>query len=132
MAVSQALATFLPQLSGQNVVLLSANATVVASLQHQTRTVFRVLCRITAEVSLWAERHSVSLMVWYIPGKNYGFAARLSPDQILPTEWSLFSEGVRDDLLDVRSFPSHPLCRPYQCQASSVCASGSISVGVEA
>ena len=40
-AVSLALATFLPQLSGQSVVLMSDNASVVAYLQHQGGMVSR-------------------------------------------------------------------------------------------
>ena len=70
MAVSRALAMLLPQLSDQSVVLLSANVAIVASLRYQAGTVFYVLCRMAAEVVLWTERHSVSLMARCIPGKN--------------------------------------------------------------
>ena len=72
MAVSRALAAFLLQLSGQSVVLLSNNATVVTSLWHQGSTVFRVLCCMAAEVVLWTERHSVSLTTKCTPGKKFG------------------------------------------------------------
>ena len=41
------------------------------------------------------------------------------------------SEGVWNGLLGVRSLPSRPLCHPYQCQASSIYVSGSVSIGVE-
>ena len=49
-AASRALATLLPPLSGQSVVLLSDNTMVVTSLQHQDRTVFCVQCRMAAKV----------------------------------------------------------------------------------
>ena len=49
-----------------------------------------VLCRMAAEVVLWIERHLVSLMTRYIPGKKNIVADQVSrPDQVLPTEWSL-------------------------------------------
>ena len=54
MAVSQAPAAFLPQLSGQCVFLLNDNATVVTSLWLQGGTVFHVLCRMTVKVILWS------------------------------------------------------------------------------
>ena len=70
MAVYQALATLLPQLSGQSVVLLTDNTTVVASLRHQDRTVFRVLCHVTSEIVLCSVQKNVLVIL-------------LSPNQIL-------------------------------------------------
>ena len=42
-AVALALAAFLPQLSGQSVVLMSNNASIVVYLRHQGSTVSRTL-----------------------------------------------------------------------------------------
>ena len=64
------LATFLPQMSGQSVVLMSGNATVVAYLRNQGGTVTHVLCCMVLDIVLWTEHHSVSLSAQYIPGKK--------------------------------------------------------------
>ena len=69
-AVVLALASFLPQLSDQSVVLMRDKATVVAYLRNQGGTVSRVLCCIAAEVFLWTKHHLVSLSTRYILGKK--------------------------------------------------------------
>ena len=94
MVVSRALATFLPQYSGQSVVLQSDNATVVTYLRHQGETVFCVLCCMAAEVVLWTECHLVSLTARCIPGKSKVLAAQLSsrPDS---SHGMILSEGLR-------------------------------------
>ena len=75
MAVSQALAAFLPQLSGQS---------VVAYLWNQGSTVYHVMCRMAAKVVLWTKRHSISLTARYILGKKNVLADQLShPNQVL-------------------------------------------------
>ena len=90
MAVSWAVASFLPQLSDQSVILMSDNATVVAYFWHQGGTVPRVLCRMATEVVFWTERHSVSLTAKYTLGKKNVLADQLNcSDHVLPTEWSL-------------------------------------------
>ena len=86
MAVSWALAMLLPQLLGQSVDLLNANATVIVSLQHQVRTVLRVLCRMATRLFSGLS-YSVSMMAWCILGKNYFLLTHLShPDQIVLTK----------------------------------------------
>ena len=97
-ALALALITFLPQFSGQSVVLMSGNASVVAYFQHQGSTVAHVLCCMVAEVVLWTNRHSVSLMARYNPWKKNVPADQISrPNQVLPTESSLLRifEGIR-------------------------------------
>ena len=90
-AVELALASFLPQLVGQNVVLMSKNASVVAYLHHQGGTVSR---QMASAITVWAERNSIRLEARYIPGKQNILVDQLSrPDQILPTEWSLLPRG---------------------------------------
>ena len=82
--------SFLPQLAGQGVILMSNNVSVVAYFQHQGGTVSRRLCLMASVIALWTERHSIRLEACYIPGKKNILADQLGrPDQILPTEWSL-------------------------------------------
>ena len=89
-AVELALASFLPQLAGQSIVLMSNNASAVAHLWHQGGTVSRRLCLMASVIALWTERHSVRLEAHYIPGKKNILVDQLSwPDQIFPTDWSL-------------------------------------------
>ena len=90
-AVELALASFLPQLAGQCLVLMSNNASVVAYLWHQGGTVSRRLCLMASVIGLWTEWHLIYLEAHYIPGKKKNILAdQLNcPDQILPTEWSL-------------------------------------------
>ena len=68
-AAALALAVFLPQLSGQSVVLLSGNASVVAHLRHQGGTVSWALCLMAPKITKWTEWHSVHLSARYIPGR---------------------------------------------------------------
>ena len=85
-----ALDTILDKVSGESVVLMSENTTVVAYLRRHWDAVSRVMSNLALEVVLWTEIHSVNLMVRYIPGKKYILADQLShPDQFLPTEWPL-------------------------------------------
>ena len=85
-----ALASFLPQLVGQSVILISYNASVVAYLRHQGSTVPSRLCMMASVIILWTERHLVHLEAHYIPGKKNILEDQLSrPDQVLPTEWFL-------------------------------------------
>ena len=97
-AAALALTVFLPQLSGQSVVLLSGNASVVAHLRHQGGTVSWALCLMAPKITKWTEWHSVHLSARYIPGRMNILADQLSrPDQVLPTEWSLLPrvfEGI--------------------------------------
>ena len=145
-AVVLALATFLRQLSGQSVVLMSDNATVAAYLRSGGGTVSRVLCRMAAGVVLWTECHSVSLTTRYILEKNNVRADQLSrPNQGLPMEWFLLPrvfEGICgvfghprlglfatcanaklplyiSPVLDPKASlgPSLGLCLPYVCSA---------------
>ena len=89
-AVELALASFLPQLVGESVVLMSYNMSVVAYLQHQGGTVSRCLCQMASAIIVWAESRSVLLEALYMPGKKNIPADQLSClDQILPTEWFL-------------------------------------------
>ena len=89
-AVELALASFLPQLAGQSVVLMSDNTSVVAYLRHQGGTVSCRLCRIASVIALLVERHLIHLQARYVSGKKNILADQLShPDQILPAEWSL-------------------------------------------
>ena len=96
-AMPLALASFLPQLLDQNVILMSNNALVVVYFRHQGGTVSRV-CRMAAKIVLWTKRHLVFLVARYIPGRKNVLADQLSrPDQVLPTEWSLLPrifEGI--------------------------------------
>ena len=85
-AVSLALLAFLPQLSGQSVVLMSDSPSVVAYLRHQGGTVSCVLCHMASEIVLWVKWYLVALSARYI------LADQLShPNQVLSTEWSLLS-----------------------------------------
>ena len=97
-AVELALATLLPQLAGQSVVLMSDNASFVVYLRHQGSTVSRRLCLMASVITQWTERHSVRLDSRYIPGNKNILADQLSrPDQVFPTEWSLLPrvfEGI--------------------------------------
>ena len=77
-AIVLALAAFLPQLLGQCLVVMSDNATVVTYLRNQGGTVSRVVCHMAAEVVLWTERHSVSLLARYIPGRKNVLVDQLS------------------------------------------------------
>ena len=89
-AVELVLASFLPQLVGQSVVLMSKNASVVVYLRHQGGTVSRRLCQMASAITVWAEQNSIRLEARYIPDKWNILVDQLSrPDQILPTEWSL-------------------------------------------
>ena len=100
------------KLLGQSVVLLSDNAMIVAYLQHQDGMVFHVLCRMANEIVLWTERHLVSLMARYIPGKTNVLAEKLSrPDPVLSMEWSLLPR-VFERICRVLIIPSRPLCHP--------------------
>ena len=84
--VELALASFLPQLAGQNVILMSDNASVVPYIQHQGGTVSRRLCLMALIIALWMERQAIRLEARYIPGKKNVLADQLSrPDQILLT-----------------------------------------------
>ena len=78
MKVVLALAAFLPQLLGQSIVLMSDSASVVVYLQNQGGMVSCVLYHMTAEIVLWTEYHSVSLLVPYILGKENVLADQLS------------------------------------------------------
>ena len=89
-AVVLALVAFLPQLSGQGVVLMSDITTVVAHLRNQGGMVSRVLCCMASDIVLWTERHSVCMLARYMPGKKNVLADQLSrPNHVLLTEWSL-------------------------------------------
>ena len=56
--------------------------------------VFRILCCVAAEVLLQTKRCLISLTARCIPRKKNVLVAQLSrPNQILPTEWSLFLRG---------------------------------------
>ena len=70
-AVTLALAAFLPQLSGQSVILMSDNASVVAYLLHQGSTVSRAMCLMASEITMWTKWHSVRLSTRYIPGTRF-------------------------------------------------------------
>ena len=112
MAVSRALAAFLPHLLGQSVVLMSDNSTVVIYLWYQGGTVFRILCCMAVEVAIWTERHLVSLMARYIPGKKKVLADQLNrPDQVLPTVCSLLPRVFAGCLVVLisTSLPSTPM-----------------------
>ena len=54
-AVVPALAAFLPQLSGQTIVLMSDNTTVVAYLRNQEGTVSRVMSDMALEIVQWTD-----------------------------------------------------------------------------
>ena len=89
-AVELPLASFLPQLAGQSVVLMSNNTSVVAYLWHQGGTMSCRLCLMVSVIALWSEQQSVRLEALCIPGKKNILAYQLSRlDQILPTEWSM-------------------------------------------
>ena len=108
-AVSLALAASLPQLSGQCVVLMSDNASVVSYLWHQGCTVSRALCHMASEIILRTELHSVCLSARFIPGRKNILANQLSrPDQV-PTEWS-FLLRVFEGIYSVLMCPHLDLC----------------------
>ena len=64
--------------------------TLVAYLEKQWGTVSWVMCSLAQETVSWAELHSVTSYVRYIPVKK---SIRLSqPDKALPTEWSFLPQ----------------------------------------
>ena len=78
---------FCPSLSGQCLILMSNNASVVAYLRNQGGTMSRVLCHMDAKVVLWTEGHSVSLTARYIPRKKNVLANQLShPNLVIAKE----------------------------------------------
>ena len=91
-------AAFLPQLSGQSVILMSIGASVVAYLQHQGGMVSQTLFLMASEITWWTKQHSVQLVASYILKRKTILSDQLSrPNQVLTTEWSLLpqvSEGV--------------------------------------
>ena len=132
-AVVLALASFLPQLSGQSVILMSYNATGVAYLPESRR--HSVSCPMShgsqgsalnqapfsfpdGQVYPRKEKCSGAPAQWSRPGSSHG---------MVPS-----SERVRGDLRGVRSSPSQPFCHSHQCQASTLYLFGSRPNGLEA
>ena len=112
-AVYPDLAAFLPQLSGQSVVLMSNNTSVVA---YQDSTVSHDLQdssldqtafgRSIAQVHSGEEEHSGGPARSSRPGSSHG---------VVPS-----FEGLQEDLWGVRASPSQSLCHPGQCQAPTI------------
>ena len=76
---------------GELVTLMSDNANVEAYLKEQWGTVSRVMCSLAQEIITWSELHMDTLTSRYILQKKSILADQQNhPDQVLPTEWSLF------------------------------------------
>ena len=91
--------TFLNRITGESVVLMSANTTVVAYLKKQRGTVSKVLCNLAQEVFLWTKARLIALTVSYIPGERNILVDQLScPDQALPTALFLLPQVFGRDL----------------------------------
>ena len=129
-AASLALAAFLLQLSGQSVILMSDNASVVAYLRHQGGTVLHGLRdssldrvafgRSVGQVHSVEEEYSGGPAQSFRPGSSHGMVP---------------SKGLRGDFRGVWELwasPSQSLCHPGQCQASAVLVPSSGSDGLEA
>ena len=51
----------------------------------------QALCLMASQITMWTEQHWVRLSVRYILGRKNILVDQLyRPDQVLPTEWSLF------------------------------------------
>ena len=127
-AESLALAAFLPQLSGQSVVLMSDNASIVAYLWHQSSTVSHSIRGSTLDRAVFGLPDS---QVYSREEERFGGPAQSSrpgsSHGMVPS-----SEGFLGNLRGVRASPSRPLCHPHQYQASSVRVPGSGPDGLEA
>ena len=107
---------------------MSDSTTLVAYLEKQWGTVSWVMCSLAQETVSWAELHSVTSSVRYIPVKK---SIRLSyPEEVLPTEWS-FLPQVFDAFYKAVTFIWTCLLVEKR-EASFVCVSGSRSHGMEA
>ena len=90
-AVALALASFLSQLSGQSVVLMSDNKlTNWLSLISGIRAAQCLgLCLMASKITVWTERHLVCLST-----RNISRRKNILADQVLPTEWSLLPKVI--------------------------------------
>ena len=95
-AVQLVLNAFPDRLTEESVVLRSYNSTIMVYLKKQGGTVSKAMCDLAQEIMMWSEFHSGAISMRYIAGKMNIRADQLNrPNQVLPTEWSLFSPGIR-------------------------------------
>ena len=122
------LATLLPQLSGQCVVLMSDDTTVVVHLRNQGGTVSWVMCHMASKIVQWIEFYSVILSTRCIPGKRNGLVVLAEPSRGVVS----LTEGVQGDPWGFQSSPSQSLCDLSKCQTTSVHVSSPRPDGMEA
>jgi hypothetical protein len=100
LAVHRALLQFLPQLSGSGVRVMTDNKTVVALIKNQGTVRSEGLHQITTDLLLWTQKHQITLMPHYLPGRLNTLADRLSrPNQVIATEWAL-KQSVVDEIFN--------------------------------
>ena len=95
-AVTCALQHWAPLLQGHQVMIATANSTVVSYINKQGGTRSTSLLRLTVELFLWLESQDIIVRARHIPGCLNVIADHLSrPNQPIPTEWSLHPEIVK-------------------------------------
>ena len=90
---------------GQDLVLMSNNATVVTYLKKQGRTVSLDIYRLAQDMVGWLDLHMVSISARCILRNKNILACQLSHlDQVIPTDWSILP-WVFDDACKVFGHP---------------------------
>ncbi len=95
LAVFQALKYFLPNLRGHHVLVRTDNTAVVSYINHQGGLRSRNLYRLAHQILVWAQGKLLSLRAVYIPGHLNVGADTLSRQGLLPGEWMLHTEVVK-------------------------------------
>ena len=120
LAIFYAFQHFLLLVQNSAVEVYADNTTVLAYLRNQGGTRSAVLNWTAQDLLRWAERHSISLLLQFIMGRNNVLADSLSrPNQILGSEWTLrlsvFQQLQRRWLVSIDLFATslNHCCLPY-------------------
>ena len=94
--VIRALQHWVPLLQGHQVMIATDNSTVVSYINKQGGTRSPSLLHLTVELLLWLEAQHIVVRARHIPGCLNVIADHLSsPNQPIPTEWSLHPEIMK-------------------------------------